>query len=67
MKIVVDLKRIEANFQERIDLQSESIADLTGVTSDQRKQLRKIRRTARLFKIISVVGAVGGLFVGSSL
>lgn len=63
----IDLSKVEKNFQERLDLQAETIADLKTVTDDQRRQLRKTRRTVKLLKVASVVGLVGGIFLGGSL
>src|SRR6188508_2094064 len=51
----------------QIELQGKTIADLTALTTDQRKQLRKTRRSVTLLKVLAVIGTVGGLFLGGSL
>lgn len=63
----IDLTKVEKNFQERLDLQAQTIADLKTVTDDQRKQLRKTRRTVKLLKIAGIAGTVAGIFLGGSL
>jgi len=60
----VDIAGLNFNFQERLDLQSATISDLTKVSEDQRKQLRKTRRSVKLLKIVAIVGTVGGIFLG---
>jgi len=63
----IDMKEMKDNFSERLELQSQTIADLTALTTDQRKQLRKTRRSVTLLKVLAVIGTVGGLFLGGSL
>lgn len=63
----VDLRAVESNFEERLKLMGENVADLKSITEDQRKQLRKIRRQNRLVKVVAVVSAVGGLLLGGQL
>ena len=63
----IDMKEMKDNFSERLELQSQTIADLTALTTDQRKQLRKTRRSVTALKVLAVIGTVGGLFLGGSL
>lgn len=63
----VDLRAVESNFEERLKLMGENVADLKAITEDQRKQLRNIRRSNRLLKVVTVVGAVASFLAGSQL
>lgn len=62
-----DLSVLEANFQKRLDLQSENLADLQAVTAEQRKELRKLRRANRWTKVGMIAGTVLGILGGSRL
>lgn len=63
----LDIGELSANFEERLKLQSETIADQQSIIQDQRKELRKARRAARATKVVAVVGLVGGFLLGSQL
>ena len=63
----VDMHEIRENFAERLELQAQTIADLTVMTEDQRKQLRKTRRSVTALKVVAIIGTVGGLFLGGQL
>ena len=63
----VDFRKVESNFEQRLQLQSETIVDQKAIIDDQRKELRKERKKVKLWKVATVVAGVGAFFLGSQL
>lgn len=62
----VDISKVTDNFEERLKLQSETIADQQSIIQDQRKELRKERRNKKIAKVLVPVVAVGAFLLGGS-
>lgn len=63
----IDIGELTANFEERLQLQSETIEDLNTIVDDQRKTIRKERRAKRLAKILVPVVGIATFFLGAQL
>lgn len=60
----LDHGEMRHNFEERLNLQAQSIADQRAIIDDQRKQLRKERRKAKLAKVLVPIAFGAGLLIG---